>query len=100
MFDALLTLLRARQLCFFYSQILPEFKNRFVLKEVDLICWEITKLKILYEISGIKFSSLELKLSVCAVQPPPVKGLNITIFLKIKISITVSAINVQCSFTH
>ena len=71
----LLTLWRARQLCFFYVQILPERKNRFVFYEVNLICWGIIKVKILYKISGMKFSSLELKLSVCAVQTPPLKGL-------------------------
>ena len=70
-----LTLWRARQLCFFYVQILPELKNIFLVKEVDRICWGIIKLKILYKISGMKFSSLQLKLSGFAVKPPPMKGL-------------------------
>ena len=33
------------------------------------------KIKILYKISGMKFSSLELKLSGFAVKPPSMKGL-------------------------
>ena len=65
----------ARELCFYYVQILPELKNRFVLKGVDLICWGIMKVRILYKISGMKFSSLELKLSGFAVKPLPIKGL-------------------------
>ena len=28
-----------RQLCFFYVQILPEFKKRFALIEEDIVCW-------------------------------------------------------------
>ena len=43
---------------------------------MDLICWGIIKVKILYKISGMKFSSLELKLSGFAVKPPRMKGLN------------------------
>ena len=35
----------------------------------------LTKAKTLYKISGIKFSNLELKLSGCTVQPPPMKRL-------------------------
>ena len=70
-----LTLWRARQLSFFYVQILPELKNTFALKDIVPICWGIIKVKILYKISGMKFSSLELKLCCCAVQPPPLKGL-------------------------
>ena len=70
-----LTLWRARQLCFFYVRILPELNNRLILKEIDLICWGIVKVKILYKISGMKFSSLELKLNGFAVKPPPMKGL-------------------------
>ena len=59
---------------FFYVQMLPELKNRFMLKEVSLIDWEIIKMKILYKISGIKFSRLELKLSGFVVKPPRMKG--------------------------
>ena len=66
---------RARQLCFFYVQILTELKNRFVLKYIDLIYWRLLKVKILYKISGMKFSSLELKLSSFAMKPPSMKGL-------------------------
>ena len=63
-----------RQIHFFYIQILPEFKNRFVLKDADLIYWGTIKAKILYKISEMKFSSLELELSGFAVKPPPMKG--------------------------
>ena len=69
-----LTLWRARQLSFFYVQILPELKNKFVLKEVDFICCVIIKVKLLYKISGMKFSSLES--GGFAVKPPPVKRLS------------------------
>ena len=62
-------------MCFFYVLILQELKNRFVLKNVDLICWGQIKVKILYKISGMNFSSLELKLNGFAVKPPPMKGL-------------------------
>ena len=54
---------------------LPEVKDRFVLKGVNPIFRGIIKVKILYKFSGMKFGSLELKLSCCAVQPPPTKGL-------------------------
>ena len=54
--------------------------NRFVLKDVDLICWGILKVKIFYEISGMKFSNLELKLKFSNLElrsaTPPMKGLN------------------------
>ena len=73
-----------RQLCFFYIQILPEHELRFVLKEVDLICWGIIKVKILFKISGMKFSTLKLTLSGCAVQPPPMKELISSVLLKDK----------------
>ena len=73
--NSVLIFQRARQLYFFYVQILTEFKNRFVFKEVDLICWVIIKVKLFYKISGIKFSSLELILSGFAVKPPPMKEL-------------------------
>ena len=62
-------------MCSFCVQILPELKNRFVLKDVDLICWGIIKVAILCKISGIKFSGLKLKLSGFAVKPPPMKEL-------------------------
>ena len=37
--QAFFALWRERQLFLFYVQILPELKNRFVLKDVDLIYW-------------------------------------------------------------
>ena len=67
--------LKGKQLCSFYVQILPELNNRFILKVMDLICWEIIKVKILYKISGVKFNSLELKLCGFAVKPLRMKGL-------------------------
>ena len=73
--DSCLTLWRARQLYFFYVQIPPELKNRFVLKGTDLICWRIIKVKILLKISGMKFSCLEFKSNGFAVKPPRMKGL-------------------------
>ena len=45
------------------------------LNDVDLICLVIIKAKIHYNISGIKSSSLEIKLSGCAAQPSHMKGL-------------------------
>ena len=63
------TLWRVRQLSFLYVQILPQLKNSFVLKDADLLCWGIIKVKFLYKITGIKFSSLELKLSGFATYP-------------------------------
>ena len=70
-----LTLWRTRQSCLYYVQILPELKNRFVLKDVDLIFWGVIKVKNFWKFPGIKFSSLKLKLSGFAVKPPPMKGL-------------------------
>ena len=67
--------MKGKRICFFYVQIVPELKKKFVLKDVNLICWGTIKVKILYKISGMKFSSLELKLSGFAVKPPPMKGL-------------------------
>ena len=52
--------LKGKEITFLLCQIQPELKNRFMLKEVYLICWGIIKVKILYEISGMKFSPLEL----------------------------------------
>ena len=65
------------------SNLTRTFLNRFVLKEVDLICWGIIKAKIFYKISVMKFSSLELKLSGCAVQLLPTKGLKLTDFVEL-----------------
>ena len=67
--------MKSKTVKFFYVQILPELKKIFVLKDIDAICWGIIKAKILYKISGIKFSSPELKLSGFAVKPLPMKGL-------------------------
>ena len=67
--------LKGKTIMFLYVQILPEFMSRIVLKVVKLFCWGIIKVKILYKISGMMFSSLELKLSGFAVKPPPMKGL-------------------------
>ena len=54
-----------------FVQILPELKKRFVLKDIerDFIFEGKIKVKILYKISGMKFRSLELKLSGFAVKP-------------------------------
>ena len=68
-FLSLLTLWKVWHLCFFFVQILPELKKRFVLINVDPIYWRMIKVKILYKISGMKFSSLELKLNGFAVKP-------------------------------
>ena len=43
--DAIINLWRVGQLCFFYVQIQPKLKKIFVLKDVDLICWGIIKVK-------------------------------------------------------
>ena len=61
----------------FFSQIPPELKSRFVLTDVDLICWGLIKVKILQKFSRMKFSSRELKLSGFAVKPQPMKELKL-----------------------
>ena len=57
-----------------FVQILPELKKRFVLKDIerDFIFEGKIKVKILYKISGMKFRSLELKLSGFAMKIPPI----------------------------
>ena len=57
----------ARKLQFFYSEILPEFKNRPMPKTVNAICKQIIKVKKSYKISGMNFSSWEF--SVCVFSP-------------------------------
>ena len=52
-----LTLCGTSKLQFFYAEILPEFKNRPMLKTVNAICKQIIKVKKSYKISGMNFSS-------------------------------------------
>ena len=62
-----LTLCGTRKLQFFYVEILPEFKNRPMPKTVIAICKQIIKVKNIYMISGMYFSSWEF--SVCVFAP-------------------------------
>ena len=52
-----LTLCGTRKLEFFYAEILPEFKNRFMCKIENAIFKKTIKIKISFKISGMNFSS-------------------------------------------
>ena len=73
-----LTLCGTSKLQFFYAEILPEFKNRPMLKTVNAICKQIIKVKKSYKISAMCFSSWEFLVCVFAPDTLCLKGLKRT----------------------
>ena len=59
MYDFLFNPLKDNTIKFLLFPNPTELKNIFVLKEMNLICWGTIKVKILYKVSGMKFSSPE-----------------------------------------